>query len=157
METKRKLEGRIERLVDWYGDGEDGTAPTREQWRRLLEWPQDQPITFVNFFKLRPIAVYEATSKAGQADKTGEQAFQDYAAVSIPTVDSVGGKFLFVGPFDSAYVGDPEDWDLVAVGSFPTVETFMSLAEHPDYVDCYVHRTAACARQRVAMCRGPST
>ena len=58
MSGNENIDDRIERLAGWYGEGADGSAPTHDQWRALLQRPSDAPITLINFFKLRARAVY---------------------------------------------------------------------------------------------------
>ncbi len=146
----RALEARIERLSDCYGEGADGSAPTPAQWRALLERPQDQPITLINFFKLHAQAVYPAG--AAQAAASGEAAFARYAEVSVPTVEKVGGRFLLLAPFEATFMGETEDWDLVAIGSYPNAAALLALLEDEAYVAAYPHRVAALERQKVLAC-----
>lgn len=156
MSDNGNLEARIARLSDWYGDGADGSAPTRDQWRALLQRPQDQPITLINFFKLRGQAVYPAQADhlggAAQAAASGEEAFARYAEVSVPTVEKVGGKFLLLAPFEATFMGADEDWDLVAIGSYPNAAALLALLEDKAYVAAYPHRVAALERQKVLAC-----
>ncbi len=135
-------------LTASYGDGRDGAGPTAEQWKRVLALPADQPITMVNFFKVRA----EATYADGEAGVSGEEAFRRYSSVSIPAMERNGGRFLYVGPFGGAFVGGEEDWDLVAVGQYPDRAAFIAMQKDEAYRDCYYHRTAACERQKVVFC-----
>lgn len=148
------LEARVERLVGWYGDGSDGASPTREQWRCLAGRPADRPVSLVNFFKLRDGADYPADAAERGDGLTGQQAFDRYAAVSMPTLAKVGGRFLLVAPFAGAFVGEPDDWDLVAIGSYPGPEAVLALFEDAGYRAVFGHRTAACVRQKVVLCDG---
>jgi len=139
-------EARIRALLAAYGDGADGGAPTETQWRRLLERTADAPTLVFNLFKLRKRAVY--TDGRGD-DVPGAEAFARYSAVSMPTLSKVGGHFLTVSSFQGGLVGEDEDWDLVAVGSYPDREAVLALFEDPAYREAWVHRRAACLRQRV--------
>lgn len=154
MNANRNIEDRVAQLVAWYGDGADGSSSTQEQWRRLVGRPADRPVTLVNFFKLRDQALYADEAMAPQEPGSGQEAFDRYAAVSIPTMERVGGRFLLVAPFEAGFVGEDEDWDLVAIGTFPHKEVLLALWEDADYRACYPHRTAACARQKVVVCDG---
>ncbi len=138
----------ISNFSDWYGSGDDGSSPTPEQWGRVLARPDDQPITMVNLFKLRPQAVYSE----GGPDISGADAFNRYSSVSIPAMQRNRGTFLFVGPFQGGFVGTDEDWDLVAVGQYPDMKAFVDMQTDADYRACYHHRTAACVSQRVFFC-----
>lgn len=154
-----KLEDRVARLIARYGDGSDGASPTAEQWRQVLGRPAGSPLTLINFFKLRERALYpdeaiaSATSASGHME-SGKAAFDRYAAVSIPCMEKIGGRFLLVAPFEAGFVGPDEDWDLVAIGTYADTEVLLSLWEDADYHAAYPHRTAACARQKVAICAG---
>lgn len=154
MNANRKLEDRVAQLVGWYGEGADGASPTAAQWRSLLGRPADSPVTLINFFKLRDQALYEDEAVAPAVPASGKAAFDRYAAVSMPTMAKIGGKFLLVAPFEAGFVGPDEDWDLVAIGGFANKDVLLSLWEDADYHAAYPHRTAACAQQKVVVCAG---
>ncbi len=149
MSNKNQNEARAEQLVAWYGNGEDGTSPTHLQWLHLLERSDDAPITFVNFFKMRDEAIYP---DGQEVDLSGEAAFQRYADVSVPTVEKVGGRFLLLAPYETAFLGVDENWDLVAVGAYPSAAAALNLYENEDYRTAFIHRRAACADQKVLVC-----
>ena len=152
MKAKQENEDRVRRLLDHYGDGAGGAAPTAAQWRHVVERPADGPITLINFFKMRDRADYPEGSGAPEAPGSGEEAFARYAEVSVPSLDKVGGKFLLLAPFEASFLGEEEDWDLVAIGSYPNTESLLALYEDPDYRAVFFHRAAACARQKVLIC-----
>jgi uncharacterized protein (DUF1330 family) len=137
-------------LVGIYGDGSDGAAPRGDQWASILSRDPDEPVTLINFFKFRDDADYgEAVSGT-----SGKAAFDKYAAVSIPTMERVGGKFLLVAPFEASLIGENEEWDLVAIGSYPNQLAFLDLYQDAAYREAFKHRTAACARQKVLIVDG---
>jgi len=150
MNGNAKVDSRLDRLIGWYGNGADGSAPTPAQWRALLERPGDRPITLINFFKMRVDAAYPAGTPDSAV--SGETAFARYAGVSVPSVEKVGGKFLLLAPFAFSLLGSEEDWDLVAIGSYPHASALLALLEDVDYRAAYPHRTAALARQKVQAC-----
>ncbi|MEX0838775.1 MAG: DUF1330 domain-containing protein [Parvibaculum sp.] len=141
---------RIAAFVAAYGDGADGAAPRAAQWQALLARAAAAPVTLVNFFKLRTQANYPAGSRAEVC--SGQEAFGRYAAVSAPGIEKVGGRFLLLAPFETAFVGDAEDWDFVAVGAYPGKDAVLALFEDADYRQAYIHRVAACERQKVLLC-----
>jgi len=51
-----------------------------------------------------------------------------------------------------AFVGEDEDWDFVAAGSYPSRNAVLALFEDQDYRKAYVHRVAACERQKALLC-----
>lgn len=151
MAAKQDIEERISQLFEKFGTGEDGAAPTASAWRHVLERDPDKPITLINLFKLRDVAVYPAESGFSG---TGQEAFDRYAAVSVPSMQSTGGEFLFVGPVERDFMGAQEGWDIAAIGRYPGTEALLDLFDIPAYRDCYIHRAAACERQQVTICDG---
>jgi uncharacterized protein (DUF1330 family) len=133
---------------DWYGDGSDGNSPTPDQWSRILGRSPDKPVTLINFFKVRKTAKYAD----GGCDVSGEEAFSRYSSVSIPTMSRVGGKFLFVGPYQGGFLGEEEDWNLIAIGQYPNLDSLVALYSDETYRSVFHHRSAACERQRVVVC-----
>jgi uncharacterized protein (DUF1330 family) len=135
------IDSRAAELAALYGEA---AGPTAAQWRRMLSGAQDAPITLINFFKLRPVV----------GDGSGMQEMMSYAAVSGPTLEKVGGRFLLTGPFEGTFMGDDEDWDLVAVASYPNRQALVALLEDAAYREAWPHRAAAVERQRVVIAMG---
>jgi len=152
MKVNQDMNKQTQQLCEWYGDGSDGSCPTVAQWRRILAQPFDKPITLVNFFKLRANARYEEDGIETDAPGSGNDAFGRYAAVSIPTMEKIGGSFLHVGPFVGAFLGAEEDWDIIAIGAYPNLDSFLGLYTDAEYRNAFAHRTAACERQKVLIC-----
>ena len=144
------MDEQVTQFATWYGDGLDGSCPSADQWKNILQRPSDSEITLINFFKLREKADFEKThSMDGTPATSGQEAFKSYAAVSMPTMERVGGKFLFVGAFGGMFLGPDEDWDVIAIGSYPNLQALVDLYSDPDYRKAFAHRTAACERQKV--------
>lgn len=143
MSTARQLADRVDHLRQSY---RDVGGPTPDQWQRLVELPADRPVSLINLFRFRDVADY---GDPGEQSLTGRDAFNLYAAVSAPTLDSVGGRFVHFGSHLGTLVGDDETWDLVVVGEYPSLDALLALHEDPAYRDAYRHRSAACADQRV--------
>lgn len=150
------MDSRIEQFCEWYGDGMDGASPTRAQWIEVLKREPEAPIVLINFFKLRPQAEYGADHDGAADAGSGQDAFDRYAAVSMPTMHRLGGEFLHVGPEAGTFIGTDEAWDMVAIGRYPNLEAFTSLYADPAYREAFRHRTAACARQQVVLCGAPA-
>ena len=144
---ERTVAARAAELTQWYGVA---AGPTLTQWRRVLERPEGSPVTVINFFKLRPRAEYAA----GGDPVSGLEAMMRYAAVSGPTLEKVGGRFLLTGPFETTLIGDDEDWDLVAIGAYPSRAALLALFDDVAYRDAWAHRVAAVERQRVVIAAG---
>lgn len=143
---------RIEHLVRQYGEGADGACPTMEQWLNLVTNTPEGSVTMINFFKMRDQADYRGAVDAPPQPGSGDDAFQRYAAVSGGVLNKVGGDFMLVAPFKGSLIGEPEDWDLIAIGTYPDVDAVLALFEDADYQSAFVHRSAACVRQKVFFC-----
>lgn len=133
-----------------YGDGANADVPRPVQWARILERDENQGFTLINFFKFRHRAQYANH----ESSLTGRQAFDQYAAVSIPAMERAGGQFLLVTPFEGVLIGPDETWDLVAIGSYPDRAAFLALYQDPTYQAAFEHRSAACAAQKVLIVTG---
>ena len=161
----------VEQFSAWYGNGDAGDCPKESQWKRVADLAPDKPFALINFFRFRSTALYSERAAAlsdgrgpGEAPVagnvtnrtplTGREAFDLYAAVSVPTMERVGGRFLHVGPAVGSLLGEEENWDLVAIGRYPDLDAFIGLYGDPDYREAFLHRKAACACQRVYITAG---
>lgn len=152
MQVNRDTDANIARLSRWYSHEPAAARPTEGQWTRALDGPMDRPVTLINLFKFRDVAHYAISASGDDTPISGQEAFSRYAAVSMPVMERVGGKFLLVGPAEGAFLGEEEDWDLIAIGSYPDRHALLNLYSDTDYRAAFKHRTAACARQKVVMC-----
>ena len=149
MKVNQSENEQAQQLNDWYGNGSDGSCPTMTQWQNILSQPTEGSITLVNFFKFRTKALYPQDHIDHNSVISGNDAFDRYAAVSIPTMERIGGNFLYVGPFVGTLMGGEEDWDIVAMGRYPDLTSFLNLYSDADYRKAFIHRSAACERQKV--------
>lgn len=143
---------RTSAIINAYGGPDTPGLPSAEAWDRVATCDPASAVTLVNFFKLHDHVQDNEGSRT-----TGQTAFDNYAAVSGPCLASVGGKFLLVAPFGGSFIGPREDWDIVAIGTYPNPDALLRLFEMQEYRACYAHRIAACADQRVSLCLGQST
>lgn len=108
------------------------------------------PVTVVNLFKLREVALYPPGLPHPAA--SGLEAMLAYAAVSAERLAAVGGRFLSQGLMVGSLWGDDEvDWDLVVVADYPDIGAVRALLDDPQYRDAFEHRRAAVDRQRVVV------
>jgi uncharacterized protein (DUF1330 family) len=134
----------IDELVAMYGEGRN--YPTQSQWQRLIDGDMSQPLTVVNFFKLREFA----DSKMIEEAMSGEQAFAKYAETSVPKVSKVGGHFALRGLVEGDFIGEKlENWHIVAIGQYPRRENFLELLSDQDYKKAFKYRQAAVENQNV--------
>lgn len=134
----------IEEFVAMYGEGKN--YPTRNQWKKLLDGDMSQPLTVVNFFKLRETADSTLIREA----MTGEQAFAKYAETSVPKVTELGGHFAIRGVVENDFIGEElENWHVIAIGQYPRRENFLELLSDRDYKNAFKYRQAAVENQNV--------
>lgn len=134
----------VAELMATYGEGPN--YPTRDQWQRLLDGNMDQPLTVVNFFKLREIA----DTNIIEEEMSGEEAFAKYAETSVPKVAEVGGHFILRGGVEGGFVGEnTEGWHIIAIGQYPKRENFLQLLSDEDYKKAFQYRQAAIDDQHV--------
>ncbi|MFN2427802.1 MAG: DUF1330 domain-containing protein [Candidatus Binatia bacterium] len=142
--TDPTMNSRAAELAAHYGMD---TGPTAAQWQRVLSGEEGAPITLINLFKLRPVAREEGGA-------SGMQAMMRYAAVSGPTLEKVGGRFVLMGSFAGTFMGEEEDWDLVVIASYPDRAALLALCDDESYRAAWAHRVAAVERQRVGIAGG---
>ncbi|MGH7787961.1 MAG: DUF1330 domain-containing protein [Candidatus Binatia bacterium] len=142
---EQTVDVRAAELAAWYGET---AGPTAAQWRRVLSGPQGAPITLINFFKLRAVV------RDGDGASSGMDAMMRYAAVSGPTLVKVGGRFLLTGAFEATFMGEDEDWDLVAIAAYPDRAALFALLDDDAYRAAWADRVAAVERQRVVVAAG---
>lgn len=131
-------------MVALYGEGEN--YPSHNQWKTLLEGNLEQPLTVVNFFKLRERADLALIKES----MSGEEAFAKYAETSVPKVAEVGGHFVLRGIVESDFIGENlENWHVIAIGQYPRRENFIELLINQDYKKAFKYRQAAVEKQDV--------
>ncbi len=150
MNANQSTANKISQLTAWYGDGANGTCPTSAQWLNVLSLDEGLSFKLINFFKFREIALYP-TDQQQNTKISGTDAFDLYAATSIPTMQNAGGSFAHVAPYTGSLLGDQEDWDLIAIGSYPDNKCFWELYSDSAYREAFAHRTAACEKQKVLL------
>lgn len=61
---------------------------------------------------------------------------------------------MLTGPFEATLIGEDEDWDIVAIGTYPDRAALLALFDGEAYRAAWADRTAAVARQRVVIAAG---
>ena len=111
-----------------------------------LEAVGDGPMTILNLFALVEEASYDDGTTC-----PGIEAMLRYSAVSGERLAAVGGAFVAQALPTGAVWGHDEEWDILVVATYPSVQAFWSLLADPIYGQAFVHRRAAVARQRVTV------
>jgi uncharacterized protein (DUF1330 family) len=124
---------------------ENAIYPAREQIQALVARNSGKPIVMLNLLKFKDKAVY----KDGRATElSGREAYQRYADLMVPYVQSHGGRILFTGDANGLVIGEVgEMWDMVALMEYPSAEAFAKIAMSPEVASFGVHREAGLAGQ----------
>lgn len=115
----------------------DGAVPA-------LDAVGDGPLTLLNLFAIRETAHYGDGSSC-----SGIEAMMRYSAISGERLTAVEGAFVAQVLPTGVIWGKDDDWDVLVLATYPSVEAFWSLLADPAYRQAFVHRRAAVSRQRV--------
>ena len=126
------------------------TQPTREQIAALLENDKGDPIRMMNLLKFREFAKY---SDGADAELSGAEAYQRYAAEVVPIISKTGGEVVFSAHTNTLVIGDGElEWDLVSIVEYPSVAAFLGMTSSEEYQKIHVHRDAGLEHQLLVQC-----
>lgn len=109
-------------LQDFFGPGEDGAY------------------VMVNLLKFKDKAQY---ADGRETDLSGPEAYAIYGAAVQQCIKDVGGTPGYAGAVTGLMLGEVEDnWDMVALVEYPTLEAFRTMMTSPEYQKIAVHRAA---------------
>jgi uncharacterized protein (DUF1330 family) len=85
---------------------------------------------------------------------TGASAYRDYSDQVVKMVESRGGKVIWTGRPENVLIGDSEadDWDLVALVSYPSRAAFIDMVTSPKYEEAHTHRERGLDRSVLLAC-----
>jgi uncharacterized protein (DUF1330 family) len=78
----------------------------------------------------------------------GAERYAKYASEAIRMVEGRGGRLLWLGRPDQVLIGDVDvdDWDAVALVSYPNRAAFIEMVTQPGYLKAHEHREAGLTR-----------
>lgn len=109
------------------------------------------PVRMLNLLQFRDLADYSETPElAPDSAITGAEAYQIYAAHTMPHLAEAGGKVVFTGTGGPLLIG-PTDarWDHVLIVEYPDITAMLSMTQNEEYLAGLGHRTAALADSRL--------
>jgi uncharacterized protein (DUF1330 family) len=133
-------------------------TPTREQFTEFAHGTRDGEIVMINLLHFaRPDEAPEAASAggaSGESGTTGAAAYADYTDQVIKMVEARGGRLLWVGRPEHVLIGDSEgdDWDMVALVSYPSRSAFIDMVTSPKYEEAHTHRERGLDRTVLLAC-----
>ena len=99
------------------------------------------PVVIMNLLKFR--------DDAGDG-RTGRQAYAHYGALAAEILPVYGAEVVWTGrQLEIVAGGARDDWDVVLLVRYPSVEALTRMSASPEYRAIYHHRTAALARETV--------
>ena len=121
------------------------TIPSQEQMQEFFGSGEDGPFVMVNLLKFKGRAEYP---DGRETDLSGAEAYAIYGAAVGKCIADVGGKPGFAGEVTGLLLGEVEEnWDMVALVEYPSLDAFRSMMMSPEYQKIAVHRTAGLAGQ----------
>ena len=119
--------------------------PNRQQFKELIDAPDDEPVVMLNLLKFKPSADTGESSGASEYAKYGDSVVQ--------MVEDRGGKVLWMGHADQILIGDPGDgWDSVALVEYPSRKAFIDMVTTPEYESAHEHRESGLERTVLIAC-----
>jgi uncharacterized protein (DUF1330 family) len=116
-----------------------------------MERGVDGPVTMLNLLRFRDEADYSSfPDLAPDAPISGREAYQRYAEHTRSFLAAVGGEVQFLGAGGLNLIGPAEErWDLVMLVRQESVQSFLAMAQNPEYLAGIGHRSAALEDSRL--------
>lgn len=129
--------------------GFGGVNPSEAQLAAVMSGP-DGPVQMINLLRFKDRAEYPADYDGPEdTDVSGEEAYGRYGANTMPHVAERGGRLVLLSATNEAVIGDPGEWDQMAIVEYPSRAAFLDMGADPDYLAGTVHRTAGLERTTI--------
>lgn len=129
-------------------------TPTREQFTEFAHNTREGEVVMINLLHFaRPDE--GATPPVDAApSSSGAGAYREYSDQVVKMVESRGGKVIWTGRPENVLIGDSEadDWDLVALVSYPSRAAFIDMVTSPKYEEAHTHRARGLDRTVLLAC-----
>lgn len=135
-------------------------TPTREQFTEFAHGTREGEVVMINLLHFaRPDTDSGSDSDEGAGTgatkaTTGSGAYREYSDQVVKMVESRGGKVIWTGRPENVLIGDSEadDWDLVALVSYPSRAAFIDMVTSPKYEEAHTHRERGLDRTVLLAC-----
>ena len=136
-------------------------TPTREQFTEFAHGTREGEVVMINLLhfarpdEASPPPNTDPGAGAGAAQATsGSGAYREYSDQVVKMVESRGGKVIWTGRPENVLIGDSEadDWDLVALVSYPSRAAFIDMVTSPKYEEAHTHRERGLDRTVLLAC-----
>lgn len=121
-------------------------TPNPDQFLEYVNSDLDGEVVMLNLLK------FKESSAAG--DGSGREAYGRYGDAAIRMVRERGGTLLWMGRPRHVFIGDADanDWDAVALVSYPSRQAFLDMVSTPEYGEAHTHREDGLERTVVIAC-----
>jgi len=128
-------------------------TPTREQFSSFAHGTREGEVVMLNLLHFARPDGAEAGGR-DPATATGAAAYRDYTERVVAMVEARGGRVVWTGRPEHVLIGDPaaDDWDLVALVSYPTRAAFIDMVTSPKYEEAHAHRERGLDRTVLLAC-----
>jgi uncharacterized protein (DUF1330 family) len=132
-------------------------TPTREQFTAFAHDERDGEVVMINllhFAKGDGGKAGTGDADAADASPDGAAEYRRYSADVVKMVEDRGGRVLWTGRPEHVLIGDSDadDWDLVALVSYPSRSAFIDMVTSPSYERAHAHRERGLDRTVLLAC-----
>lgn len=114
--------------------------PSPERMQEFFGGEEDGAFVMVNLLKFKDKAEY---ADGRDTDLSGAEAYALYGAAVVERLAAVGAKPRYSGPVTGLMLGEVEEnWDMVALAEYPSLEAMKTMIMSPEYQKIAVHRVA---------------
>jgi uncharacterized protein (DUF1330 family) len=132
-------------------------TPTREQFTEFAHGERDGEVVMLNLLHFARGDEQEHERDAAAAASSGAGAYREYSDQVIKMVEARGGKVIWTGRPEHVLIGDSDadEWDLVALVSYPSRSAFIDMVTSPNYEEAHTHRERGLDRAVLLACEPP--
>jgi uncharacterized protein (DUF1330 family) len=130
-------------------------TPTREQFTEFAHTTREGEVVMINLLHFaRPDEGASPPEPGTDTATSGKSAYRDYSDQVVKMVESRGGRVIWTGRPENVLIGDSEadDWDLVALVSYPSRAAFIDMVTSPKYEEAHTHRARGLDRTVLLAC-----
>jgi uncharacterized protein (DUF1330 family) len=130
-------------------------TPTREQFTEFAHNAREGEVVMINLLHFaRPDEATPPDADTSAEATSGSGAYREYSDQVVKMVESRGGKVIWTGRPENVLIGDSEadDWDLVALVSYPSRAAFIDMVTSPKYEEAHTHRERGLDRTVLLAC-----
>ena len=123
-------------------------TPTREQFTEFAHGTRDGEVVMINLLH------FARPDEDATHETSGAGAYREYSDQVVKMVEARGGKVIWTGRPEHVLIGDSneDDWDLVALVSYPSRAAFIDMVTSPNYEAAHEHRERGLDRTVLLAC-----